>query len=65
MGYFWFTGNEFHVVSEQDQANVEGVFDILAMTEGGETYLNFTPCGGTTGDDIEWEAGMRLLLPPS
>jgi hypothetical protein len=67
VGLFWFTGNEFHVVSDRDQANLEGVFEIFAMTEDGETYLSFTPCGGncTTVDDIDWEAGMRLLLPPS
>ena len=66
IGYFWFTDGEFHVTSAVDSANMEGAFQVMAVVEGGETYLTFKPCGGNceTVNDIDWEAGMRLLLPP-
>ena len=66
VGHFWFSDGEFHVVSDRDEMNAEGVFEVTAVVDQGETYLTFKSCGGNSihVDEIDWEAGMQMLLPP-
>ena len=63
IGYFWFSGDEFHVVSDVDQANHLSVFHVVVETGTDGTFLRLEQCGGDCPNaaGVEWLNGLRRL----
>jgi hypothetical protein len=63
IGYFWFSDDELHIISDVDRAANESVFHVVMEVEDGETFLRFEQCGGNCANaaNIDWLAGLKRV----
>ena len=65
VGNFWFSDGELHVISNVDEAILEGVFQAIIEMEGDAAQLKLESCGGNclTVAGIQWEEGFTRVEP--